>query len=116
MYKKIRLGGTLLAITKQLEGETIEEKVQRIMDNKEPIEDGAPMIYTERSEGVNPAYDIRTDRFEIAVDAMDKVNASKVAKREEAANLKKAEEEEAKVIKIKNSGAESTPGKADKSV
>ena len=25
------------------EGETIEEKVQRVVENKEPIEDGAPI-------------------------------------------------------------------------
>lgn len=30
------------------EGETIEEKVERIVTNKEPISDGAPMIYTEK--------------------------------------------------------------------
>jgi hypothetical protein len=29
------------------EGETIEEKVERIVTNKEPISDGAPMIYTD---------------------------------------------------------------------
>ena len=46
------------------EGETIEEKVERIVTNKEPISDGAPMIYTEKSAGVLPAYNIRTDRFD----------------------------------------------------
>ena len=30
------------------EGETIENKVQRIVLNKEPIEDGAEIIYTEK--------------------------------------------------------------------
>ena len=42
------------------EGEYIEEKVRRITENNEPIEDGAPIIYTERKDGVNPAYNIRT--------------------------------------------------------
>ena len=37
------------------EGEYIEEKVRRITENNEPIEDGAPIIYTERKDGVNPA-------------------------------------------------------------
>ena len=32
------------------EGEFIEEKVARVVENKEPIEDGAPIIYTERQE------------------------------------------------------------------
>lgn len=59
------------------EGEYIEEKVRRITENGEPIEDGAPIIYTERKDGVNPAYDIRTDRWEIAQDAMEQVGNSK---------------------------------------
>ena len=29
------------------EGEFIEEKVARVVENKEPIEDGAPIIYTD---------------------------------------------------------------------
>ena len=42
------------------EGETIETKVNRIVNNGEPIKDGAPIIYTERKDGVLPEYDIRT--------------------------------------------------------
>ena len=71
------------------EGEYIEEKVRRITENGEPIEDGAPIIYTERKDGVNPAYDIRTDRWEIAQSAMEQVGnnkskiiAMKIAQRE----------------------------------
>ena len=65
-----------------LEGERIETKIQRILQNKEPISDGAPEIYTERKDGVLPAYNIRTDRFDIAIEAMDKVNKTQTAKRE----------------------------------
>ena len=64
---------------------------QKITESKEPITDGAPIIYTERKEGVIPAYDVRTDRFEIAVEAMGKVVKSKIAKREQAAARKAAE-------------------------
>lgn len=65
-----------------VEGESIENKMERITTNKEPIKDGAPRIYTERKEGVIAAYNIRTDRFEIAAEAMDKVQASIQAKRD----------------------------------
>lgn len=65
------------------EGETIETKVSRIINEKAPIEDGAPIIFTERADGILPAYDIRTDRWDLAVDAMDKINKAKIAKREE---------------------------------
>lgn len=53
------------------EGELIEEKVARLTQEKSPINDGAPIIYTERKDGVLPAYDIRTDRWEIAQAAME---------------------------------------------
>ncbi len=66
----------------QLEGEPLEHKIERIVNNNEPITDGAPIIYTDRKDGVQPAYNIRTDRWEVATDAMDKVHKSKVAKRE----------------------------------
>lgn len=64
------------------EGETIETKVARIVQEKAPITDGAPIIYTDREQGVLPAYNVRTDRWEIAENAMDKVNAAKFAKRD----------------------------------
>lgn len=70
-----------------VEGETIETKMDRITTNKEPIKDGAPRIYTERKDGVVAAYNIRTDRFEIAAEAMDKVQASIQAKRDEKAQF-----------------------------
>lgn len=74
------------------EGETIETKVSRIINEKAPIEDGAPIIFTERTDGVLPSYNIRTDRWDVAIDAMDKVNKAKIAKREEFANGNKGSE------------------------
>lgn len=68
------------------EGESIETKVNRILINREPITDGAPLIYTKRQDGVLPGYNIRTDRFDIAIDAMDKVSKSKLSKRMEYIN------------------------------
>ena len=57
-------------------GKPIEWKIERIVSNKEPISDGAPEIFTERKEGVKSAYNIRTDRWEIATEAMSKVEGS----------------------------------------
>ena len=65
-----------------VEGETIESKILRIVQNKEPITDGAPEIFTERKDGIIAAFNIRTDRWEIAAQAMDKVAASIQAKRD----------------------------------
>lgn len=75
--------GTLKVKREILEGETIEQKISRIVNNKEPITDGAPIVYMERKDGVNPGFDVRTDRFDVAIDAMDIVSRSKIAKREE---------------------------------
>ena len=65
------------------EGESIETKCARILQNKEPITDTAPIIYTAKEDGVLPAYNIRTDRFDVAMDAYDKITRSS-AKKEQA--------------------------------
>ena len=44
------------------DGESIETKIERVVRNKEPIEDGAEIIYTEKKLGVQPQYNIRTDK------------------------------------------------------
>lgn len=60
------------------EGENIITKVRRILDENEPLTDGAPIIYTPKEDGVRPEYDIRTDKWQIAINAMDRVNAYKL--------------------------------------
>jgi hypothetical protein len=106
MYKKNPIIPTSINTTEaQYEAETIEEKIRRIVNNKEPISDGAPIIYTERKHGVQPEFDIRTDRFEIAIEAMNTVEKSNRAKREqkikEKDDLQKTKEP--KIIDIANS-------------
>src|SRR5690554_2186233 len=85
---------TQLNVNDSVEGESIENKIERLIENNEPISDSAPIIYTEREDGILPQYDIRTDRFELAIDAMDKVSATLVAKRNEM--YKKDEESKEK--------------------
>ena len=117
-----------LTSVEKLEGEPIELKIERIVSNKEPISDGAPSIYTERKDGVVAAYNIRTDRFEIAADGMDLVAKNIAAKRDAKAKAKasgsdvkedsnKEVKKETKVVDIKSgdvSGAKSIEGKASK--
>lgn len=86
MKLKIVLQKSQLKSNEVYEGESIETKVSRIINEKAPIEDGAPIIFTERTDGVLPSYNIRTDRWDVAIDAMDKVNKAKIAKREEFLN------------------------------
>ena len=88
-----------------VEGEPIELKIERIVSNKEPISDGAPSIFTERKEGVLSAYNIRTDRWEVASEAMDKVSGSIQAKRDGKGKVAEAKEkdgvkEKGKVVEL----------------
>lgn len=62
-----------------------EVKLRKIISGEaNNMEDGVfPTIYTEKKDGVRPEFDIRTDRFEVAIDAIDKINqsaASQIAK------------------------------------
>lgn len=82
-------------------GETIEAKVERITENNEPISDGAPIIYTKREDGVLPAYNIRTDRWEIAQQAMDAVNQANLAK---SKNYGKIEQQEQNALDSEEPG------------
>ena len=70
-------------------GESIEIKVKRITENNEPITDGAPIIYTNRDDGVLPAYNIRTDRWEVAQAAMEAVNQANLAKSKNYGQIEK---------------------------
>ena len=67
------------------QAEPREVKLRKIINGEaNNMEDGVfPTIYTEKKDGVRPEFDIRTDRFEIAIDAIDKINqsaASQIAK------------------------------------
>ena len=115
MYKIPKYGKSRLKGIEKLEGEPIEWKIERVTQNKEPITDGAPSIFTERKDGVVSAYNIRTDRWEIATDAMDAVQRNTQAKRDHKAELKQAKKE-AKVVEMKVekvSVTESTTGTSD---
>ena len=103
MYKVNKAKRSSMTSVVTVEGETLEQKIERIVANKEPITDGAPEVFTDRKEGVLSAYNIRTDRWEIACEAMDKVAGSLNAKRDgigKVINMGKKEEEigEAKTV------------------
>jgi len=87
MYKQNKYTRTSIEINQSIQGETIEQKIERVTTNKEPIKDGAPLIYTDRKDGVLAGYNIKTDRFEIALDAIDKIQKSQTAKSEAKATM-----------------------------
>lgn len=83
LYKIPKQNETSLTVNESSEGETIEQKIDRIVNNKEAIKDGAPPIYTERKDGIIAAYDIRTDKMEKALEAMDVVHKTEIARRKD---------------------------------
>ena len=67
-----------------LKGESIEEMLRRMQDAHEPIQANAKLAYYDRKEGVLPFNDIRTDRFDYALQATSEIHASTFAQRMQA--------------------------------
>ena len=84
-----------------------EEKLRKIINGEaNNMEDGVfPTIYTEKKDGVQPEFDIRTDRFEVAIDAIDKINQS-------AANQIAKNKGETEAVKDFGTGVKTDPEKS----
>lgn len=78
MKKAINRRGCINSPNLAYQAEPREVKLRKIISGESSdMEDGVfPTIYTEKKDGVQPEYDIRTDRFEVAIDAIDKINQS----------------------------------------
>lgn len=99
MYKKRAPNKSSLYTTMLDAGEPIEAKIRRIMKNGEPIKDKAPIVYTERKDGVMPEYDIRTDKWEIACEAKTKIADGYLKKREMDQEARRVAEDAKKGMK-----------------
>lgn len=108
MYKQNVINATTIKRNTSVEGEPLEAKIERIVHNNEPIKDGAPKIYTDRKDGVMKDYNPRTDKWEVAIDAMDKVAEAKRNKRQEL--LTEREQKDKPKIKEKDNVVEPTGG------
>lgn len=91
MGKKGVYTRTSLEVNESSEGELLIHKVDRIVNNGEPLTDGTSLIYTERKDGVLPEYNIRADRRDIAVKAMDIHAKARAAKREDGIKSRQKE-------------------------
>lgn len=97
MYRKATYNKTTILRTTSTVGETIEQKMARIIYNNEPITDGAPLIYTDYKDDVEPQYDVRTDKMDVAMMSKDKVSRQELARRKDLLNdLKEPENQEQK--------------------
>ena len=66
------------------EGTSMEEFLRKALNGNEPVQATAKMTYNDRKDGVLPQHDIRTDRFELAMMATDKIHATQAAARHKA--------------------------------
>lgn len=75
------------------EGQSIEDRCKKLVETGEPIKDTSPLIYTPKEKGVMPQYDVRADKWDIAQEAMDRVNKERIAKGQQPPNkeVKKAD-------------------------
>lgn len=89
------------------QAEPREVKLRKIIAGEaNNMEDGVfPTIYTEKKDGVQPEFDIRTDRFEVAIDAIDKINQS-------TANQIAKNKGETEAVKDFGTGAKTDPEKS----
>lgn len=87
------------------EGEPLEVKIRKAMNENKPITDGTvPLIYTDKKNGVMPAYDIRTDRFEIARQLEETRQKMNFAKRDELIDFEDDQDVENGTDSQKNTG------------
>lgn len=101
---KIRINNFAGMIEMKEKGETLIKKIQRILDENEPLTDGVPMIYTPKQAGVREDCNIRTDKWTLAMEAMDRVNNYKLNE-----YLKKGEAEEPKATEGQTEGGVTEP-------
>lgn len=84
---------TTIEVNTSVEGESVELKLERAIHNREPIDNtiGAK-AYNERKDGVIASRNQRTDRFEVAASASEKV--ANIKKEGYVAKAKKRHDEE----------------------
>lgn len=113
MYRQKKLSETLLRGEKATSGETIIDKMKRMINNKEPIKgDDAKMIFTAANSGVLPETDIRTNRWELAVEGT-KIISDQYRGKQDPEWVKKAAENmktEQKTESTNSGGTQGTEG------
>lgn len=108
MYRKQQINRNNIIAKESVVGQSIEDKIAEMKNNQEGITTEVPLIYTEKKEGIVPAYDIRTDAREIQT-----INLSRGANRYREAATKKWQQPETEAGK-KDENEKNAGGKSDK--
>ena len=91
-----------LKIDATYEAEGLEVKLRRMTETNEPLAGDIPIVYTKKTDGVLPAFDIRTDRFEIAREAMSKVYENEMTKEAQRMDVLKPVEKAQELSELEN--------------
>lgn len=94
MYKRVKQGKmkrskperTSIHCNDSYEGESIEQKMRRVRMQNAPIEETGQGIWPEGTE-VLPLHDVRTDRFDLALDAANNTERVNMARSESAPEM-----------------------------
>lgn len=105
---KKNYGTTSITCNESETGERIEDKVERIMFAGEAINDSAQLVYNSREDGIDAATNIRTDKWDLALDAMSEIGRRTELERTEAVrnNMSVVKENEVKENEVKNNEKE----------
>lgn len=108
--KNVQYFDSNLFVNQATLGAKLETKIEQLLHQNESTgETTAPLLYTAREQGVKASTNIRTDRWEVAVEAAGKVARSYLARREERAKAGKDPDAEAK----KGEGHKDAEGKPE---
>lgn len=72
----------LFQVNNTYEGKSIEQEIAERMEGNNIELGGKALLYTEKKDGVLPETDIRSDKFELAMIAKDKVERMRIVKKD----------------------------------
>lgn len=109
--RKVKLPRTgLIKRNETYEAKSIEQMLADKMAGETIELGGKALLYTDRKDGVLPETNIRSDRFELAQDALDTVERTRRAKRD-AFSKAEADRIAKEVAEKAGKASESTQGK-----
>jgi len=82
MYKLQKNTQTSIERNLSTVAETIEEKIRRALTNGEKLDGQSELQYTERKDGVRPEFNVRTDKWDLAVESIEKFQQDKALLKE----------------------------------
>lgn len=82
-YSKKIKQTTQISCNESYEAQSLEEQIKAATIGNQKIQADGSLIFTERKKGVEPQYNIRTDRFDLALDQIEKYDKMTAAQRDD---------------------------------